>query len=222
MSQYGVNNKGLVPGYILKGKSQKYLSVHTIFLNTFIQEYLRRVYESYDERSHLDQEPNMKWGTKADSEGPKQGRPDNYGDFWDQLRPKTYRSKAKGNKAGAYAEYLETKTSRAAKSIVNRIRNANHLSGDHINIRTGRMLASFFPGPLVNNQIVKTEDQNIVLEGINIHFDNNNIDYADTAMDQFNRPIISDNEPTWIEESFEIATNAAANEYQRIKSRNSK
>ena len=161
----------------------------------------------------------MKWGTKGDSEGPKQGRPDNYGDFWDQLKPKTYRSKAKGNKGGAYAEYLETKTSRAAKAIVNRIRNANHLSGDHINIRTGRLLASYFPGPLVNGRIVRTEDQNMEFKGVSIHFDNNNIPYADLAVDQYGRPIISSNEEQWISESFEVATEAATSEYQRIKSR---
>lgn len=187
-----------------------------------MQEYLRIVYESYQERSHLDDEPNMKWGTKADKEGPKIGRPDDWGNSWEQLRPKTYRLKKKGNQGGKYAEYLEGKKFKAAKEIAARIRNSGGEmgSGDFINIRTGQLLASYAPGPIINNVLQVNTFQNVEFKGTGIHFDNNNVPHADKANNQYNRPIIpEDSEPQWIAQAFDVAMDAAEKEYLRIKNR---
>ena len=198
---------------VLKGQLPSYKSVHTVFVNNVLQRFLQLVYQSYLDRSHLDGPPNL-------SEGPgyvpEYGRTDDQGNSWEQLKPVTYDIKQDIADRGKYASYVASRRSRAARHTHSLIKDIQPIEGDGINIRTGRLLAAMFPGPIINGRLVKTKDQNIEISGTSIHFDTDAIPYSEDV-EASKRPIIpEDSFISWMQEAIDHAIPLAELEYQRL------
>lgn len=204
----------IIPASVLKGQIPSFLAVHNEFINRTMQFYLKKIYDSYYERSHLDDEPDMR--TDKQGYNPISGREDDLGDSWIQLRPKTYRLKRKLNNKEPLTTYLESRTSFAAKETLKRMANIDYDSGDGINIRTGALLASFFPGPVVDGKLTTREDQKISKDESKISFETL-VDYFD-EIQKSPRPILTDeNQVAWINEAIAYGMQRAEVVYIQLR-----
>jgi hypothetical protein len=217
-----IPNSGIIPALILKGKVKRYMAVRSVFINVCMREILLRLHESYWQRSHLDGNPDL----RSDEEGwePVEGRPDAHGNTWEQLRPSTYLQwKPEAIEGNQHLKVLGSHRSRAARDVLEKVKSlipaVKNITGDGINIRTGRLLAATYPGPLVNNRLVTTKDQNIVVTQKGIEFNLDQIPYAEDVNNS-GRPIIDDEivEP-WIQAAIPIALEAAERRYLELKER---
>lgn len=144
-----------IPSEVLKGQIPYFLPVHNLFINLSIQGLMKRIYNSYYQRSHLDTNPSMDWKKYR----PKMGRADDQGKKWVQLSPRTYAIKKMMAQDDVLKDYLTSQRSRAAESTLKRLVNISFADGDGINIRTGRLLAAYFPPPVSGGRIYATADQ---------------------------------------------------------------
>jgi len=222
MATMDVDARGRIPPSILKGFIPRYRSVHVTFMNTVIIEFMTRIYNSYLERSHLDDVPDM----RRDEEGysPKYGRTDDKGNSWEQLRPNTYRIKKQIVEEGSHRDYIRKRANTQNKGLRERIEKLaeildnTNFEADGINIRTGRLLAAHHPPRLGgNNQIYPGRDQNFVVTNSSIHFETT-VEYAD-EVDKLRELVPEDSAQEWMMESIAIALNRAEETYLRLKTR---
>lgn len=216
-----VDTKGMIPLSILTGRAGKFWRpVRRVLLVTFLTGLLQRIYDSYLERSHLDDTPDMKSFEQGYS--PKRGREDDLGNSWVQLRPQTYRIKKDIIDGGYQREYIDrrlasrSKTNRTRAEAVSKILDNTDFDSDGINIRTGELLESYHP-PIIgdNQQSYFGKGQEIVIKGLHISF-KSIVTHAEDVNNSI-RPITKPAwETIWMQEANDEAIAAAYNKYQEL------
>ena len=211
-----VSNNG-IPKVVLAGRIPKYRSVNTVFLSETIREWYRLAYRSYIMRSDLGRPPNM----SGDGNPPVIGRPDDDKKTWKQLKPSTYRTKKSLQKTGAYTKHLEKINTVAANYVLGLIQTMNYRSGDGTNIRTGRLLAAFFPPRMSGGRLVAGPDQSITISGLHVNIEFK-IPYAKRITLGYGlpRPIFVDgNDEDWMQKATLVGIREARKEYDRLVAR---
>lgn len=218
MTTLRVRIEGRIPRRIMENHYPLYESVPKVFLAAIVQKYLEQIYESYADRSELGAEPNM-----DPKETPIMGKEDELGNSWVQLKPKTYRTKQKSFKSGATKEYLRNRINDYAGDQAERVlrrfvETIAPISGDNINIRTGELIAAFYPPPLINGELVPGPNQIIRQGGGTDFFFKTTLEEKEETVAQFDRPIIPDEDTKlyWLEQSIDLAINEAETEFQRL------
>jgi hypothetical protein len=224
MADFNINLHRRIPIAVMEGRYQPYYSVPQVFLNELMRNYLLLVSESYKARSFLGGEPNM---NPPSTYSPHRGQEDDYGNSWEQLKPKTYRMKQKLKKGGGLQSTLLNRLkdygdNPAAKSVLDRYVIRGSYNGDNINIRTGELLASFYPPIVVDGTIVPGPDQWFQVSGIGsgmptIEFQSL-LSEKEATCEKFGRPIIPSQEQhyEWVRESIEPALEAAEREFDNL------
>ncbi len=216
--QYSVDLNRRIPKPVFYGKYPLYESVAKVFKNVLLQTYLQQVYDSYLTRSQLSGEPNMKEDWESD---PTMGEADDDNNQWIQLAPKTYRTKTKAHKEGKLQKYLQERladygNNPAAKHVLERIVKTGGYEQDRINIRTGELLASFFPPHIEGDEIRPHHHQNVSVTLTSLEFSTTLGDKEETCA-KFGREIIPEGmERDWIERAIPPALDAAEIEYDRL------
>lgn len=219
-----VPRSDIVPSLVLKGRVKRYLPVRTIFINTCMREILFRLYDSYWERSHLDDKPNLDGDHSKPGFEWKMGRPDDIGEKWKQLAPTTYYIKQGVYEEGSYKDFITQSRSRAAQDVAAKLEyldpKIKAVDGDGINIRTGRLLAACYPGPLVNGRLVVGKDQKIKTTRTGITFDfSGELNYVD-ELEKLGRPLITDDHvAVWTQDAVQTALEEAERRYLELKDR---
>lgn len=218
MTTLRVRIEGRIPRRIMENHYPLYESVPKVFLAALVQKYLEQIYDSYTARSVLSDIPNM------DPKGePVISEEDEDGNTWTQLRPKTYRTKQKQFESGSSQDYLrerlnEYSGNQAAEVLSRFVDTVQPISGDNINIRTGELLAAFFPPPLIDGELVPGPNQICKhTGGTNFSF-RTTLEEKEDTVEKFGRPIIPDQytKELWLERSIELAINEAETEFQRL------
>lgn len=217
MTTLRVRIEGRIPRRIMENHYPLYESVPKVFLAALVQKYLEQIYDSYTARSVLSDSPNM------DPKGePVMSEEDEDGHTWTQLRPKTYRTKQKSvDKSRSYlrermSEYAAPEV--AAKVLARFVDPVSPISGDNINIRTGELLAAFFPPPLVDGELIPGPNQICKHTGGTKFTFKTRLEEKEDTVEQYGRPIIPDQytKELWLERAIELAINEAETEFQRL------
>jgi hypothetical protein len=198
-----------IPKIVLEGRLPKYKSVHTIFTSYALFYFCKTAFESYLARSELGQKPDMSGRTK------KQGRQDKDGLSWHQLKPRTYRIKLKPGALGGHLEKVNTKASEEVQKFMEDV----DFGRDGINIRTGRMLAAFYPPRFVGGKLTGGPDQEVAVNGLSVTLNFPGIYYADEILygRQWHRALFAnDIDERWMKEACERAIPYAKAEYDRL------
>lgn len=193
-----------IPASVLNGYIDYFLPVHNEFINRTLQFYLKSIYESYWERSHLDQPPNM---TPDPGWKPHRGRDDEHGDNWIQLRPSTYEIKARID-PDEQRTYLRERTSQAAVQTLRRLNTINFQdkNGDGINIRSGRLLASFYPGNIDGNgNYLARADQKVTKKRGMIGFETNVKEHYETVQQSRRKILTPEKGVRWMNDAVRSA-----------------
>lgn len=216
MTTLRVRIEGRIPRRIMENHYPLYESVPKVFLAALVQKYLEQIYDSYTARSVLSDDPNM--NPKGE---PVMSEEDKDGHTWTQLRPKTYRTKQSSvNESRDYLrqrmdEYAGNQASEVLARFVDPV---SPISGDNINIRTGELLAAFFPPPLIDGELVPGPNQICKHTGGTAFSFRTTLEEKEDTVEQFGRPIIPDpyTKELWLERSIELAINEAETEFQRL------
>lgn len=216
MTTLRVRIEGRIPRRIMENHYPLYESVPKVFLAALVQKYLEQIYDSYTARSVLSDSPNM--NPKGE---PVMSEEDKDGNTWTQLRPKTYRTKQSSvNESRDYLrqrmdEYAGNQASEVLARFVDPV---SPISGDNINIRTGELLAAFFPPPLIDGELVPGPNQICKHTGGTKFSFRTTLEEKEDTVEQFGRPIIPDpyTKELWLERSIELAINEAESEFQRL------
>lgn len=209
-----VENTYNIPKLILEGRIQGWESVNTIFLSTFIREWYKEAYRSYTMRSELLDTP------ARDKDPPKYGQEDTDGKRWVQLKESTYRMKKSLKKRGKHTEYLSKVNTGAAKYVLENVIEKLDYKTDGINIRTGRLLTSYAPPPLVGNKLLAGPDQIIKVQPTSAEMDSK-VPWARQIQFNRDRPLYDEGvEDEWTKRAIPKAMDAAKAEYDRLVQRN--
>lgn len=197
-----------IPNTALNGRNPKYVGVNTVFLSECIREWYRQAYRSYLMRSVI-------------KPGQKKGEPDDDGNQWKKLARKTIKIKKGMQKDGTYKEYLQGIKTPTAEKILALIEQIDYGKGDGINIRTGRLLATFGVPRIQNGRLLAGPDQVIKVKGRFVEIDFN-IPYAKriTEGHGLDRPVfINGNEQQWMQKAVLKALALARIEFDRLEAR---
>lgn len=206
-----------IPSAVLAGRIPRFKTVNTVFLASIVRKWYQLAYNSYVLRSDLGKPPNMKNG----GDPPVRGLPDREKNTWKQLKPSTYRVKKSLQKTGKYTEYLQRINTPAAEHVLEAIQTMNYRKGEGTNIRTGRLLASFFPPRVVGGKLLAGPDQLIKINGLNIDIDFK-ISYAKRITEGLglDRPVfVNGNDLEWLQKAIQIGLIEARKEYDRLSAR---
>lgn len=232
-----------IPLKVLEGKVKGFTSVHHIYKKIFYTRFMEILHKSYYDRAFWGtDEFGQRWTVlhrrtdeiknelqdSGDVDQPQLSgnfphkrylSPDQFKQFKDNYRANIEAGKAPRTAHRHSLKDIDTVNLGSRVSFDGTV----NIPRTPINIRTGRLAAAFSPGEVANNRIYGGPDQNFRLDGLNFHFDVNNVPYADEVQQPIKRGsgviqrlLITDKHSQGLQRAHNEAIVAARKEYDDL------